>query len=301
MTDEFSARDFFISFAGEDRASVAQPLALALQARGFSVWFDEFELAVGDSLSAKIDEGLAKSRFGVVILSKSFFRKNWPRRELAGLTARQTSTGTKVTLPVWHGVEHSDVVRFSPPLADLKATSTAKGIDQVADDVLSGSGLIPGFWGMVNRLAHETFDRHGSVSATDYYPSLDYDILIVKDDHGNERPIVFDVVSSYGQPPDPLTEDFWHQLQDLLDRCVERHALVVTERPIKFPVKGYVEGTGSRLAILTTMSSTREAGDDADETFPTVRVLILDASSSQDQESVRGLLFKAKDWIMNNP
>ena len=63
--------DFFISHASEDKDEVARPLALELRKHGFNVWFDEFELRVGDSLTKKINAGLARSRFGVVVLSEA--------------------------------------------------------------------------------------------------------------------------------------------------------------------------------------------------------------------------------------
>jgi hypothetical protein len=50
-------------------------LAAALRDRHVEVWYDEFSLKVGDSLRAKIDEGLSQSDFGVVIVSPAFFKK----------------------------------------------------------------------------------------------------------------------------------------------------------------------------------------------------------------------------------
>jgi len=70
-------RDVFICHASEDKDAIARPLAEALRERGHVVWFDEFELEIGDSLRQEIDRGLARSRFGVVILSPSFFEKKW--------------------------------------------------------------------------------------------------------------------------------------------------------------------------------------------------------------------------------
>jgi hypothetical protein len=67
--------DVFISHASEDKDEVVRPLANALKAGGLNVWFDEFELKIGDSLRRKIDKGLANSRFGVVVLSRPFFGK----------------------------------------------------------------------------------------------------------------------------------------------------------------------------------------------------------------------------------
>jgi hypothetical protein len=128
--------DVFISHAYEDKDSVARPLAATLRRAGVCVWYDEFSLQLGDSLSESIDAGLAESRFGVIILSKHFLTKAWPQRELRGLVARELSAGVKVLLPVWHGISRADVVAVSPPLADVLAVSTSEGIDYVARKIL---------------------------------------------------------------------------------------------------------------------------------------------------------------------
>jgi hypothetical protein len=98
---------------------------------GMRVWLDESELRLGDSLRAKIDEGLAHSRFGVVILSASFFAKDWPQRELGALFSRRDAL-----LPVWHGVTAADVASRSPLLADIVATSTSHGLPAVASKII---------------------------------------------------------------------------------------------------------------------------------------------------------------------
>lgn len=116
--------DVFISHASEDKNDIARPLAKELEKLGFSVWFDEFSLKVGDSLRRAIDSGLRLSRFGVIILSKSFFAKNWPQYELNGLVSREIE-GKKVILPVWHGVTKKEVEHFSPSLSDKVAANTA--------------------------------------------------------------------------------------------------------------------------------------------------------------------------------
>jgi hypothetical protein len=70
--------DFFISHASEDKEAIARPLYEALKARGLAVWFDEAELTLGDSLRRKIDDGLARCRYGIVILSQDSWRRNGP-------------------------------------------------------------------------------------------------------------------------------------------------------------------------------------------------------------------------------
>jgi len=108
---------------------------MKLQNKGLKVWYAEFTLMVGDSLRRSIDRGLAESRFGIVVLSPSFFEKEWPQRELDGLTAREISTG-KVILPIWHHVSREEFARYSPVLADRLAVSTSRGLDFVVAELL---------------------------------------------------------------------------------------------------------------------------------------------------------------------
>ena len=130
------SHDVFISHASEDKESVARPLARALADSGWTAWLDELEMTIGDSLSGRIDEALSRSRFGVVVLSPSFFAKHWPQRELAGLAAREADSGTKVILPVWHQVTRGDIVQLSPTLADRLGAPTSDGIDSVAGQIV---------------------------------------------------------------------------------------------------------------------------------------------------------------------
>lgn len=103
------------------------------------MWFDEFTLSVGDSLRQSIDRGLARSKFGVVVISPNFLRKNWPQRELDGLVAREID-GVKVLLPVWHEIGADDIRRCSPTLADRAAVSSGKGLDHVIAELVRAMG-----------------------------------------------------------------------------------------------------------------------------------------------------------------
>jgi hypothetical protein len=125
--------DAFISHASEDK-NVVDPLAEALRGAGLKIWLDHQALHLGDSLREKIDEGLAESRFGIVILSPSFLAKSWPKRELNGLMALE-ELGHKVILPVWHQMTKETLLSHSPILADRLASDTAHGITSVAADI----------------------------------------------------------------------------------------------------------------------------------------------------------------------
>lgn len=133
---EMDLHDVFICHASEDKNDFVRPLAEVLRSHHIDVWYDEFTLTVGDSLREAIDRGLASSRFAIVVLSPSFFKKRWPKRELNGLVAREMGEDRNLILPVWHGVGRDDVLRLSPPLADLLAVSSARGMDHVVHDLL---------------------------------------------------------------------------------------------------------------------------------------------------------------------
>jgi hypothetical protein len=123
----------FISHAWEDKVDFVRPLAAALKDH-YDVWYDEYELVVGDSLRQKIDAGLKACDFGVVVLSPSFFAKKWPQIELDGLFALET-TNRKIILPIWKDVSAEDVKGFSPVLAGRVAAMAANGIAAVFSDI----------------------------------------------------------------------------------------------------------------------------------------------------------------------
>lgn len=104
------------------------------------VWFDDFSLAIGDSLRESIDRGLAHSRFGIVILSHRFFAKDWPKKELNGLATLEVA-GRKMILPIWHGIGAREVRFHSPMLADRVAVTSDKGLHHVVEKLLSAAGL----------------------------------------------------------------------------------------------------------------------------------------------------------------
>jgi hypothetical protein len=128
--------DLFLSHASEDKESIARPLYLALVATGVTVWFDEAVLELGDSLRRKIDAGLARCRYGVVILSPRFLSKEWPQRELDGLVARETASGEKAILPIWHEMDRDTPLQHSPLLADRVAGRSEEGIPTLVEKIV---------------------------------------------------------------------------------------------------------------------------------------------------------------------
>ena len=129
--------DVFISHATEDKESFVNAFVEELKKRNVKVWVDALRIQWGDSLRKSIDEGLKKSRFGIVVISPYFIAKGWTQYELDGLFEREMSGG-KVILPIWHNITKSEVQKFSPSLAGRKAMTTGMmTADEIADELVN--------------------------------------------------------------------------------------------------------------------------------------------------------------------
>jgi hypothetical protein len=135
--NNYKEYDVFISHSSEDKESFVRPLAEELKKLEVAVWYDDFELKIGDSLREKIDFGLSNSKFGIVVLSNSFFKRKWTKYELNGFISREMNE-SKVILPIWHKVSKDEVICFSPTLADKVAlNSSTKSIKEIAIEIKS--------------------------------------------------------------------------------------------------------------------------------------------------------------------
>jgi hypothetical protein len=126
--------DVFICYAHADKAT-ASLIAAELEALGIRAWFDKTEVTIGMGIRRSIDYGLAHSRFGVVLMSHTFFDREWPQRELDGIVALQVG-GRHQVLPIWHGLSRDDMLRYSPTLADTVAARTGDStIKEIAAEI----------------------------------------------------------------------------------------------------------------------------------------------------------------------
>jgi hypothetical protein len=71
-------------FLSHNRADspFARSLGAQLKLAGADVWFDEWEIRAGDSLPAKINEGMGAFDVFVLVWSENSSRSDWVRREL---------------------------------------------------------------------------------------------------------------------------------------------------------------------------------------------------------------------------
>ncbi len=131
-----SPYDFFISHASPDKEDFVDGLVSCAEAAGLNVWYDRSAIVWGESIRQKIDEGLRRSYFGVVVLSPHFFERPWTQYELDAIVQRDLS-GSGRLLPIWHRLTQDDVAKQAPALAGRLALPTANySTDQIVEELL---------------------------------------------------------------------------------------------------------------------------------------------------------------------
>ena len=156
-------RDVFISHASEDKASIAIPFAKELEKYGITYWLDLKELVPGDQLSVKVfKEGIAKSNYVVVFISKSFLVKGWTNAELRNALTRQMRTNTKIVIPFLVDVRFSDLLEYYPEFENIFCGDLKNGVGEAAYQL---SKIVN------NRVISDTvfFRRHELLSILNWY------------------------------------------------------------------------------------------------------------------------------------
>jgi hypothetical protein len=88
----------FLSYSHED-ANFVDWLATKLIRAKHHIWIDRWELKVGDSLTARIQESLTESSAILVILSRHSVESEWCKRELTAGLVRELEEKNTLVLP----------------------------------------------------------------------------------------------------------------------------------------------------------------------------------------------------------
>jgi len=152
IPDEAVPPDFDVamSFAGEDRA-FARDLASALKSRIVLVFFDEDQAPEmwGEDLVIFLDDVYRKrARFAVLLISKHYVSKVWPKHESRSALARGLTEPSPYVLPV--RLDDSELPGLRPTVGYLDARWL--GVEGIADTFVgklrNPGGLVPASgWG----------------------------------------------------------------------------------------------------------------------------------------------------------
>jgi hypothetical protein len=125
----YKSPKIFISYSSTNR-DIARRIANALNKKDYVIWFDEWEIKVGDSIIDKINKGIVESDFLLILLSKGSMKSKWVSEELNAAKMKEITKRKTFILPLL--VENCEV----PPLisdkryADFR-TSFRSGINEI--------------------------------------------------------------------------------------------------------------------------------------------------------------------------
>jgi TIR domain len=133
----------FISHDSRDKDNIARPIAIKLQQNDCPVWYDEYTLKIGDNLRESIESGIKDCKKCILILTPNFIKNGgWTKTEFNSIFTRQILEEEKLILPVWSGIDKSEVYEYSPSLLNIVGIQWSTGIDNVVlqlSQVITGS------------------------------------------------------------------------------------------------------------------------------------------------------------------
>lgn len=132
--DENEHYDVFISHSSADKEWVNK-LYECLSKTELRIWYDIAILQIGDNIREKINDGLTKSDYGIVVLSKDFINRQWPKMEFEALLPLIEEGKL---LPINHGLTSEELEQFFKPLLNIQYVSSAEySVKKICDDIYS--------------------------------------------------------------------------------------------------------------------------------------------------------------------
>lgn len=149
----------FVSHATEDKAHFVIPFTRALREKGVDAWLDDWEMLDGDSLVAKIFDGIEKASTVIIVLSRVSITKPWVAEELNAAVIRRITAGTRLIGVVLDGLDPATDVPM--PLRGLKL----RFVPDPADFSTALEGVVQAVFGEVDRPPLGERPRYATTSA----------------------------------------------------------------------------------------------------------------------------------------
>ena len=138
----------FICYAHQDKNQVL-PLVKELEKKEVNVWIDQFEIKVGDSITDRINEGIASSSLCLIFISPSFLQSSWTQVEFKPFLIQQQLSNVKKLIPVWYQIDEQQMLDYLPYLADFRAmiinadTDLEKAAFEILDAIYAAESHTP--------------------------------------------------------------------------------------------------------------------------------------------------------------
>jgi len=129
----------FISHNKADKTT-ARALATLLVAQGVDVWFDEWEIRPGQSLTGGIEEGLAQSNTFILVWSQAAQASNWVGTETRAYVRRRVDDKELLVIPIM-----VDKTALPVLVADYRGFDVSDGkiaLERVAEEIAGNPGNV---------------------------------------------------------------------------------------------------------------------------------------------------------------
>ena len=131
----------FLSYSSKDKA-IVKKIVSALNGLGIQLWFDEWEINVGDSIATKIREGLKESSYLLIVLSTNSVRSPWVEKELNIALMKEIESKNVVIMPaLLDNCEIPEIIR-DKKYADFR-TSFESGISALSKTLIPKMNTVP--------------------------------------------------------------------------------------------------------------------------------------------------------------
>lgn len=126
----------FISHATQDKTTIALPLSKQLlKTHKLNPWIDEEDIQQSDSLFRAINSGLSNASYAVAVISSSFIKNEWTKRELESIFNLLVEKKIIRLFVIYHEIEREVVVNNYPLLADNLAFYSSDGVEYIAKKI----------------------------------------------------------------------------------------------------------------------------------------------------------------------
>lgn len=134
----------FLSHTSIDKPFV-EKLAKDLNNLGINVWYDKYEIKVGESILWKIDEGIRESEYLGIVISKEALKSEWVKTEISSAWQKQVKQNGNFVLPIYYrdcemplfleGLKYADFRSdYNQGLSDLVKVFGIKDLDIITED-----------------------------------------------------------------------------------------------------------------------------------------------------------------------
>ena len=109
----------FISHSSDDKIEYVDDLVKEIKSLGITVFYDTDAITWGDNLKEVIDEALKTCALAVIVISPSYFGREWTEYEIRSLLERQNEEHRKIVLPILYKVSKAEFVQHYPELENI--------------------------------------------------------------------------------------------------------------------------------------------------------------------------------------